>query len=758
MIESLKLANVATYDNDGIVINNLKEINFFYGANGCGKTTASNYLSDTSLEKYHNCSITWRNNQPLSTLVYNKEFRDKNFSSSDIAGVFTLGEATTEQLAEIKFKKSEQEEFEKQLTAYTKDHLSKTTEQDTLSTEFTDKCWSLFKKYEVDFKEAFKGFQKKDLFKSKIIRLHTENENLNDTCDYDTLKNRSLTILGEKPQLYNLLINIEFEEIDVTESNSIWKEIITGKHDVDIAGLIESLSCQDWVNHGRRYINSSKTCPFCQKDTIDDEFKFKIEQFFDKSYELKIKTIKNLAFDYHQQSSQILRILKSTLQQEKENINSKLDADELGLTLTILESQISTNLMAINNKLEKPSEKVELTSTKKTLEVIINLFHKANSQIIDHNKIVTNYELERELFIKDTWLFLTAEFKDEVSFFIRKHKGVSKAAEALKYKIHECKIKIESKKAEITILSRNTTSVQPAVNEINRTLKAYGFINFEILPSERLENHYVIKRQNGDLAFESLSEGEVTFITFLYFVQLANGAAKQDDITQNRVVVIDDPISSLDSNVLYIVSAIVKGMISSVKTGSSIKQILLFTHNIYFHKEASFQNGRSNGCNKTHFWIIRKSNNRTSLNFHEQKNPINSAYELMWKELKDRRHRSGISTPNIMRRILENYFKILGKLSDEDIVTKFERNEEQKICLSLLHWINDGSHCIPDDLFIQTIDDQIEVYLRVFKNIFIKSGHESHYVMMMAGDELYEGEHQNLNEADQIYSNVVVGS
>lgn len=68
-----------------------------------------------------------------------------------------------------------------------------------------------------------------------------------------------------------------------------------------------------------------------------------------------------------------------------------------------------------------------------------------------------------------------------------------------------------------------------------------------------------------------------------------------------------------------------------------------------------------------------------------------------------------------MRRILENYFKILGKLSDEDIVSKFESYEEQQICLSLLHWINDGSHCIPDDLFIQAIDDQVEVYLRVFK-------------------------------------------
>ncbi|NMU84535.1 AAA family ATPase, partial [Vibrio parahaemolyticus] len=45
MICSLKLADVATYDTTGVHLSNLKKINFIYGANGCGKTTASSYLS-----------------------------------------------------------------------------------------------------------------------------------------------------------------------------------------------------------------------------------------------------------------------------------------------------------------------------------------------------------------------------------------------------------------------------------------------------------------------------------------------------------------------------------------------------------------------------------------------------------------------------------------------------------------------------------------------------------------------------------------
>lgn len=47
MISKIMIRNVATYDNVGVAVENLGKVNFIYGANGCGKTTISNFLNNT---------------------------------------------------------------------------------------------------------------------------------------------------------------------------------------------------------------------------------------------------------------------------------------------------------------------------------------------------------------------------------------------------------------------------------------------------------------------------------------------------------------------------------------------------------------------------------------------------------------------------------------------------------------------------------------------------------------------------------------
>jgi wobble nucleotide-excising tRNase len=326
---------------------------------------------------------------------------------------------------------------------------------------------------------------------------------------------------------------------------------------------------------------------------------------------------------------------------------------------------------------------------------------------------------------------LTEEYKTEISKFNNQSSGletgIANIDKQYKDKIREYK----TLDAEIKILNKNVTSIQPTIDEINRVLKYYGFLNFEIVPAQD-EGFYQIQREDGTVAEATLSEGEITFITFLYYLQLTKGSILEDEINHERVLVIDDPISSLDSNVLFVVSTLIKDIIKRLKEDKgNIRQLILLTHNVSFHKEVSFIDGRTKTCNKTNFWILRKNDKVTNLQNFKMNNPIQSSYELLWKEFKSEEVKSTLTVQNIMRRIIENYFKLLGKYGDDDLIKKFSTKEEQEICRSLISWINDGSHSINDDLYIELQDRTVEVYKKVFKDIFVLTDHEGHYNMMM---------------------------
>lgn len=285
---------------------------------------------------------------------------------------------------------------------------------------------------------------------------------------------------------------------------------------------------------------------------------------------------------------------------------------------------------------------------------------------------------------------------------------------------------------EIKEGNKNITSVQASVDEINRSLSAYGFTTFSIVPMEG-EHYYQIKRENGEIANSTLSEGEITFITFLYFMQLVKGGNTPETTNSDRIIVIDDPISSLDSTILFVVSSLIKEEIKKIKKGeTNVLQLILLTHNVYFHKEVSFIDSRTRSKNDTWFWILRKNNNKSIIQCYEKENPIQGSYELLWNELRNKDKISIITLQNTMRRIYETYFKVLGKYDDDDILQKFPSMQEKEICRSLLCWVNDGSHCVPDDYSIIPDEEQVEKYLEVFKKVFEVTGHIQHYNMMMS--------------------------
>ena len=117
MIKSIRMQNCATYPAEGVVIEDCQKVNFFYGPNGSGKSTISNFLYNQIAPDYALCEIKWENETPTDVVVYNRDFRTRHFKE-DIDGVFTLGEATIEEINALDEMKKEMLEKMGNQTAY----------------------------------------------------------------------------------------------------------------------------------------------------------------------------------------------------------------------------------------------------------------------------------------------------------------------------------------------------------------------------------------------------------------------------------------------------------------------------------------------------------------------------------------------------------------------------------------------------------------------------------------------------------------
>ncbi|MDP3515613.1 MAG: AAA family ATPase [Pseudohongiella sp.] len=735
MIKKISIKNVASYDNAGAQFNDLKKINFIYGANGSGKTTISNCAAEQSNSEFKDCTIDWEHGQKLTSLVYNKQFRENNFGKGKIDGVFTLGKATQEDILKIE-EKQEQLKILKDEGIKKKETLDK-QEKSKLDNEnsFKENSWAkIYKKYEDAFKEAFQGSMQKESFKSKL--LSEFDTNTSTIATVEDLKEKASTIFGKAPESLPPITVINYGKIIGIENDEILGKKIIGKSDVDISRIIQKLNLNDWVNQGRSFIKIDNICPFCQQPTITEEFKKQLEDYFDESYTASLKEIASLSDEYNRISDNLTNELMQIETSQKSNSGTKLEIDKFTAYLKTLSSQVNENKVLLGEKVKEPSRSIKLTSTKEQFDNIIELIAKANREIQKHNDIVLNFKSERSSLIKSIWKYLVEENKADIEAHKKNIAGLDKGISLLNKDVAEKRNAYVTLNNEIKELTKNVTSIQPTIDEINKILQYYGFDNFEIVPSESSENYYQIKRENGELAESTLSEGEITFITFLYFLQLAKGSTKIETITEERILVIDDPISSLDSNVLFVVSTLIKEIIKDIKANiGNVKQLILLTHNVYFHKEVSFIDGRTKQHNQTNFWILRKKNKISSAQPFLMKNPIQTSYELLWNEIKNKEHNSSVTIQNTIRRIIENYFKMLGGYKDDDLISKFTSKEEQEIFRSLISWVNDGSHSISDDLFVESESDVVDKYLKVFKDIFILTKNKGHYDMMMGNQD-----------------------
>jgi wobble nucleotide-excising tRNase len=721
MITNLRLNKLATFTEEVVV--EPRRINYVYGGNGSGKTSISRLIANPSCNE--NCSITWKD-KPLHCLVYNRDFVKDNFEQDEIKGIFTLGKNVPEARKKIDEKRNEINKCEELIQTLTNSKNAHNEKQQEELSLFTEECWDFKIKYADSLKNCLTGTMgSKNAFRDKCLK---EQENDSELCTYQYLIDQHKSLYETELLAIDQIIPIKYDLLLEKENAKIFDESIVGKNQSQIGELINYLGNSDWVNTGIAFQRKTtkNECPFCQRP-MEAALVKTIEDYFDQTYIDKGIELKKATDEYIEYTSIIIEGL--------ENINKReipiFIFSQLSNYITSIKAIVDKNINELNRKNNQKSQIIVLDSIKDNIDGAMIEINACIEKIFKHNQLIINISTEREKLKNQVWRFIAEEAKATVNRYIVKRDAINKAIEGIEIKLDTQNTRLVLLKKELVQIESSITSVKHTVNEINRILRGFHFNGFSISESDRL-GYYQIIRTDGSIANKTLSEGEYTFISFLYFYQLIKGSIDKENVENNRIVIIDDPISSLDSNVLFIVSNLVKSLIDECLTNyrkTMIKQIFIMTHNLYFHKEVSFKGSRESTTKNELFWLVYKTNEVSKIKV-STKNPINTTYALLWDEVKNSESTNRITIFNSLRRILEYYFKIIGDYNYEEIVNKFEF-EDMQTCKALISWINDGSHFINDDLLVETEIESVDRYLKVFKDIFEKLGHLSHYNMMM---------------------------
>src|SRR3990167_9380752 len=713
MIETISLSKTATYGDQPETLGPLRRVNFIFGTNGTGKTTISRVIANDT--DYVSCGVAWKDGRPLQALVYNRDFVERNFSrSAELKGVFTLGEKQVKAQEDIKEKKAEADDYKDKIAADKKvlegedGKSGKRGNLSSLEDKFLDQCWEAYGKHKERLSHAFEGVRNsKKEFKARVLREAASNKS--EIVPLDELHKRAETIFGQTLSEASVVSNVCFALLLGYEVDPIIKKRVLGKEDVDIAEMIKKLGNSDWVRTGRAFYDvNDRVCPFCQQKT-DEAFENSLSEYFNESFERDSGKIGLLLDNYKNETARVLQELGKILASPSKFLNVYKFQSERDL----LEAKLRLNAQQLVKKSKEPSQIFEIESIGNIVDSIAELVAEANKMVAEHNALVKNIGKEKAKLVSEVWKHLIeVDLSVAYAHYNGAKSGLEGAIKSLEERVRNFDQEVRIREAVIRELERQTTSVKPSIDAINSLLSSFGFHGFSLAMADNGTSCKLVREDKSD-AKETLSEGEKTFVTFLYFYHLLKGSDTESGITTDRVVVFDDPVSSLDSEILFIVGSLIKKVFDEARSGTSlIKQVFVLTHNVYFHKEVAFNNSRTDKALKDEtFWVVRKPAKNSKLERHDG-NPIQTSYELLWAEVKNP-NPSLLTIQNVLRRILENYFKFFGGIEPREICVKLP-GKEQMICNSLLSWVNDGSHYAQDDIYVSLDQGAVQSYLQVF--------------------------------------------
>ncbi|WP_154497578.1 AAA family ATPase [Helicobacter pylori] len=603
---------------DAIEMGEFKDYNVIFGNNGCGKTSLTRAFElliskNKCIEKYRTISTAESPSiefeckdgsykiEPNSNIgapsfkveIYNSDFLHNNAPFNSEFGLKKLddgiiileGSVLGEETKEINQLKNCKEKVEKR-----KKKIKDENSAETLSA----KQESEIKKYDKEIEKIRKKVT------SKTIQIILDEIKINNICEVsknkfkvqeDALTNleKDFDELDEAMKKFD-----DLKEMELPKDYQTIKDKLESLFSFDIdkeAGQVSEEIKEHMSKVGREFIEKGielqkkmpdNACPFCIQ-TITNEIIQNYTSYFNKSIE-----------QFNQDSLEVSGTLKKILEQWniKEILQSferfepfmKKDSSTNKESLKKALEQIKVLLEKLQKEVGKKegakNEKEFQETDKKLSEIYENL-----QQCVDETRNILKQKKEQ----KEKLDKLKTELKEA---------RIKKA----KHDSYDCQKSKEEAKRKLSILNRRHERLKHLLEKIDKKLKGLydqkrpdietinNYLKALNLPKYSLDKDYRIVLNSDALENSEakiiLSDGEKTTLAFAYFLARLKLFYKKEDL-KNLVVVIDDPISSLDEQRIYNTTCLVakinqelaREKLSNEKEKA---QVFVLTHNHTF--------------------------------------------------------------------------------------------------------------------------------------------------------------------------------
>jgi wobble nucleotide-excising tRNase len=332
-----------------------------------------------------------------------------------------------------------------------------------------------------------------------------------------------------------------------------------------IARLKENPEVEKWVKQGQSLHIGKDACQFCGQ-TLPSDFIEHLTGHFSAEYDDLMSGLDVL--DKKVQAAEAETIIVPHKSDFYSDISARFVVEQQKIDELVRRriASLATIRKVINEKRAKAFSGIECPTVDDPESQVDATLVAVNKIIAENNSRTAEFDRGRQE------AFERLE-KHYAASFVRDQKYNEKLQEIvdLKAAIAGQQTKVAQLGADIRNLEQELSEVAKGAERINDLLAAYfGKDDLRVVVSadKRFQMH------RAGVVAKNLSEGEKTAIAFAHFItRVQDGRTPIAD----AIVVIDDPISSLDANHLFNTYALIKTQLSDCR------QLIISTHSFEFY-------------------------------------------------------------------------------------------------------------------------------------------------------------------------------